>query len=51
MLEWFDAVGHDADIEGLAGESGIRPTTLPEWAAVVEWGHRRVVKTAAGRKG
>ena len=37
MLEWFDAVGYNADIEGMARESGIRPTTLPEWAAQVDW--------------
>lgn len=33
MLEWFDRGGYDADIAGLARESGIRPTTLAEWAA------------------
>ncbi len=37
MLEWFDAVGYNADIEGMTRESGIRPTTLPEWAAKVDW--------------
>jgi uncharacterized protein YbjT (DUF2867 family) len=37
MLEWFDAVGYNADIEGMARESGIRPTPLPEWAAKVDW--------------
>lgn len=37
MLEWFEAVGYNADIEGMARESGIRPTTLPEWAAKVDW--------------
>ena len=37
MLEWFDAVGYDADIEAMARESGITPTTLPQWAAKVDW--------------
>jgi uncharacterized protein YbjT (DUF2867 family) len=37
MLEWFDRVGYDADIAGRAKESGIRPTTLAEWAATVTW--------------
>jgi uncharacterized protein YbjT (DUF2867 family) len=37
MLEWFDRVGYDADIDGLAKESGVRPTTLAEWAAGVDW--------------
>jgi uncharacterized protein YbjT (DUF2867 family) len=37
MLEWFDAVGYDVDIQGLAKESGIQPTPLAEWAAKVDW--------------
>ena len=37
MLEWFDRVGYDADIAGTAREAGIRPTTLPEWAAGAKW--------------
>ena len=37
MLEWFDAVGYNADIQALAQESGIRPKTLAEWAAKVDW--------------
>ena len=32
MLEWFERVGYDVDIAALARESGIRPTTLVEWA-------------------
>jgi len=32
MLEWFERVGYDVDIAELARESGIRPTTLVEWA-------------------
>lgn len=38
MLEWFDAVGYDADIEGNAAEFGIRPTPLREWAVGQDWG-------------
>lgn len=37
MLEWFDAVGYDVHIKALAKESGIRPTTLTEWASGIEW--------------
>ncbi len=37
MLEWFDAVGYDADIEGNAAEFGIRPTRFREWAARQDW--------------
>lgn len=37
MLEWFDAKGYNVDIPRLSRESGIRPTTLPEWAAMVDW--------------
>jgi uncharacterized protein YbjT (DUF2867 family) len=37
MLEWFDRVGYDADIEGNARESGIRPTKLAEWAPRQKW--------------
>jgi uncharacterized protein YbjT (DUF2867 family) len=37
MLEWFDAVGYNADIEAISQESGIQPTTLAEWASKVDW--------------
>ena len=37
MLEWFDAVGYDADIAGNAKKYGIRPTTFEEWAARQKW--------------
>jgi uncharacterized protein YbjT (DUF2867 family) len=37
MLEWFDAVGYDVNIKVLVKESGIQPTTLPQWAAKVDW--------------
>ena len=33
MLEWFEAVGYDADIEGNARTYGVKPTRLREWAA------------------
>ena len=32
MLEWFDRVGYDADIAGVAREHGFEPTRLPRWA-------------------
>jgi len=38
MLEWFDAVGYDANIGGTAAELGVRPTTFREWAAEQNWG-------------
>lgn len=37
MLEWFDRVGYDADIAATSRESGVRPTTFPEWAARARW--------------
>lgn len=37
MLEWFDAVGYDADIEGTAKEFGIAPTRFAEWVKTVSW--------------
>jgi uncharacterized protein YbjT (DUF2867 family) len=33
MLEWFDRVGYNADIEGLEHEFGIKPTKLVDWVA------------------
>lgn len=38
MLEWFDAVGYDVDIEGNAAEFGIEPTRFDEWASRQDWG-------------
>ena len=32
MLEWFDAVGYNADIPGNAREFGIEPTRFADWA-------------------
>lgn len=37
MLEWFEKVGYDADIEGNVERYGIRPTRFAEWAATVDW--------------
>jgi uncharacterized protein YbjT (DUF2867 family) len=37
MLEWLDRVGYNADIGGMSRESGIRPTSLAEWAATATW--------------
>jgi len=48
MLEWFDAVGYDVDIEALARKTGIRPTPLAEWAARVDWSWLRA-HVSAGR--
>jgi len=31
MLEWFDAVGYDADIPSLESRWGLRPLTLKQW--------------------
>jgi uncharacterized protein YbjT (DUF2867 family) len=33
MLEWFERVGYDADIAGVAKEFGFTPLTLDAWAA------------------
>ena len=37
MLEWFDRVGYDADIEGNAKRFGIPPTRFRDWAARQRW--------------
>lgn len=37
MLEWFDRTGYDVDIAKTSAESGIRPTSLAEWAPTVNW--------------
>lgn len=37
MVEWFDAVGYEADIEGNATEFGIRATRFREWAERQDW--------------
>ncbi len=33
MLEWFEAVGYDADIPATAAEYGVKPTSFAEWAS------------------
>jgi len=33
MLDWFDKVGYNADIDGMAREFGILPTRLEAWAS------------------
>ncbi len=38
MLEWFDAVGYDADIAGNAKKFGVAPTSFRDWASGVNWG-------------
>jgi uncharacterized protein YbjT (DUF2867 family) len=37
MLEWFDRVGYDADIEALKKTYGYRPKTLADWASQAKW--------------
>lgn len=32
MLEWFERVGYNADIDGTAREFGVTPTRLEDWA-------------------
>jgi uncharacterized protein YbjT (DUF2867 family) len=38
MLEWFDAVGYNADIPAQEARYGIRPTRFREWAGRQTWG-------------
>jgi hypothetical protein len=37
MLEWFDAVGYNADIAGNIAKHGIQTTLFADWAASVKW--------------
>ncbi len=37
MLEWFAAVGYDADISALEAQYGGRPTRLRDWARQQNW--------------
>ena len=37
MLEWFDKVGYDADIQGTAKEFGVKPTSFRKWAEAQSW--------------
>ncbi len=37
MLEWFDKVGYDADIEARSKESGVAPTRFKDWAKNAAW--------------
>jgi uncharacterized protein YbjT (DUF2867 family) len=37
MLEWFDEVGYDVDIEGSAAEHGIAPVRLADWVGAADW--------------
>lgn len=36
MLEWFEAVGYDADIAGNAAKYGVKPTSLEAWASLLK---------------
>ncbi|MEO8564680.1 MAG: NmrA/HSCARG family protein [bacterium] len=37
MLEWFDAVGYNADIAANEREFGVKPTRFREWAQAQRW--------------
>ncbi len=37
MLEWFDRVGYDVDIEGNVTRYGIAPTRFADWVGSVDW--------------
>ena len=37
MLEWFDRVGYDADIEGNARQFDIEPTSFADWVSKANW--------------
>lgn len=37
MLEWFDEVGYDVNINSLAEESGVNPIKFSAWAKNVSW--------------
>ena len=37
MLEWFDAVGYNANIDAISQESGIQLLTLNKWASKINW--------------
>jgi len=37
MLEWFDAVGYSADIDGNARRFGVTPTRFAVWAKGANW--------------
>jgi uncharacterized protein YbjT (DUF2867 family) len=40
MLEWFDEVGYNADINKISAESGIKPTIFADWVSKVNWGQQ-----------
>lgn len=37
MLEWFDAVGYNADIKSTAHECGIKHVSFAEWVKRINW--------------
>ena len=37
MLEWFDRVGYNADIKGVAEELGVQPQSFEAWSGTVSW--------------
>ena len=40
MLEWFDAVGYNADIDAMSKESGITPTRFDAWVKSIDWAEK-----------
>ena len=36
MLDWFNRVGYNADIEAMSREFGIAPTRVEQWASTLE---------------
>ena len=51
MLEWFDRVGYDVDIEGNAREHGIEPTSFEDLAARQDWGSPAAASSEAASEG
>lgn len=46
MLEWFDRVGYDADIEGNIARHGIATTRFADWVGSVDWAPGAVTASA-----
>lgn len=47
MLDWFDRVGYEADIEGNARAYDVAPTRFRDWAARQDWTVAGAVEEAA----
>ncbi len=37
MLEWFDSVGYNVDIDELTQLTGVKPVSFKEWSANKKW--------------